>query len=453
MRFLLFCCCFLWSIHSLSAADTKSGFKAGVAVRVITPEEPHWMAGYGGRTKPAETKQHELFVKALAIEDAGGDRVVVLSSDLVGIHRTLSQAVADEVRKQTGLPRARLMFTCSHTHCGPVLDDSLIGMYDMPDELRKKVEPYTKQVHSAMVEVIVAALKDLSPARVSVGMGRATFAVNRREPTDKGVTNRRYPAGPVDHSVPVLRVDHPDGKLRAMVFGYACHNTTMQFYEWCGDYAGFAQAYLEERHPGAKALFWIGCGGDANPLPRSKIELCKKYGEDLADAVDSVLAKPPIDITGKLQARYAEIAAPLGELPGKEKIQADALSKAHAVRSRALMLLKTLEKDGKLDDHYRHYPVQVWRLGEQTLWLALGGEVVVDYSLRLKRELLGTRTVWVTGYANDVMAYIPSARVVREGGYEGDSSMVYYGLPTKWSPDIEDKIVDKVHELVKDVTK
>jgi hypothetical protein len=77
--------------------------------------------------------------------------------------------------------------------------------------------------------------------------------------------------------------------------------------------------------------------------------------------------------------------------------------------------------------------------------------VVVDYSLRLKRELGGAGPLWVTAYANDVMAYIPSRRVLAEGGYEADSSMIYYGMPSKWAPAVEEKIIAKVHELVKEV--
>ena len=89
----------------------------------------------------------------------------------------------------------------------------------------------------------------------------------------------------------------------------------------------------------------------------------------------------------------------------------------------------------------------MWKLGDQLLWVALGGEVVVDYSRRLKKELAGPRAVWISAYANDVMAYIPSLRVLKEGGYEGDTSMIYYGMPTKWGAPIEEKIIAKVHEL------
>jgi hypothetical protein len=251
----------------------------------------------------------------------------------------------------------------------------------------------------------------------------------------------------------VLRVETPDGKVRAVVFGYACHNTTLggNFYQFCGDYAGFAQQDLEKNHPGALALFWIGCGGDANPDPRQTLEDAQKNGRSLADAVEDVLKGKLTPVQGKTTVRHALIELPFGELPTKDRLSADLLSKQYATRQRATRLLKVLESGGKIDDHYRHYPVQVWRLGDGPLWTALGGEVVVDYALRLKKELGEKQTVWVTAYANDVMAYIPSARVLKEGGYEADSSMIYYGMPTKWAPAVEEKIVGKVLELAKEV--
>jgi neutral ceramidase len=439
----------LASDDSAGAAD-PTRFKAGVASKVITPTEPMWMAGYSGRNKPAEDKVHDLFIKALALEDSAGNKLVLLTSDVLGLQRDLTKAVAVEVQRRTGLPRECLMFNSSHTHCGPALRDMMLGMYDMPPEMVKKVPAYTDRLKKGMIETIVAAIKTMKPARLAIGKGIAGFAVNRRERHKNGtIINGYNPKGPVDHDVPVLRVESTEGELRAVVFGYACHNTTMQFYKWCGDYAGFTQANIEKKHPGALALFWIGCGGDANPLPRSKIELCEKYGRELANAVEKVLAAQMTPLAGKFGACYGEVAIPFDKLPTREQLSADLLSKQLPVRKRAAALLKVLETTGKIDDHYRHYPVQAWSLGEQLLWIALGGETLIDYNLRIKKELGGKRPVWITGYANDVMAYIPSARVLKEGGYEADSSMIYYGMPTKWAPAIEDKIIGKVHEVVK----
>jgi hypothetical protein len=439
-----------WLLAASAALAGPADWKAGVAVQVITPDGPHWMAGYANRNHPAEGKLTDLYVKALALEDPDGGRLVLLTSDLVGIPRELSEAVATKVHKRTGLPRERLMLTVSHTHCGPVLRDNLSDMYDMPAAEAVKIDPYTDRLRGWMIDVIVRALGDLRPARLAHGLGTAGFAVNRRKPTPKGVVNDANPGGPVDHGVPVLAVRTPEGRLRAVAFGYACHNTTLQFYQWCGDYAGFAQAELQERYPGAVALFWMGCGGDANPLPRGTVELCRKYGKELAGAVAKVLSGRTAAISGGTRALYATLELPLATVLTREQLAADRAGKQFAVRRRAERLTALLVEQGRIDDHYRHYPIQVWRLGDGPTWVALGGEVVVDYSRRLKRELGPGGPLWVAGYANDVMAYIPSARVLAEGGYEADSSMIYYGMPGKWDPTIEERIVVRARQLVEE---
>ena len=422
---------FLACLILTPANAAEPTYQAGVASVVITPSEYIWMAGYGNRNKPAEGKQHDLFAKAVALQDADGQRFVIVTTDLVG------------------LPRECLMFTSSHTHCGPVIRDNLTDMYDITPEMRQKIAKYTDKLQDKLVQVVVEALKDLKPALLHYSKGTARFAVNRRQVTPNGIINGNNPTGPVDHDVPMLRVSSPEGKLRALIFGYACHNTTLQFYEWCGDYAGFAQQEIQQKHPEATALFFMGCGADANPLPRSTVELCKKFGRELAGAVEDVLKSDNwTAVQGKFIAQYSEIELPFDSIPSRDQWAAELLTKNFAQRTRAARFIKLLDDGGKIDDHYRHYPVQVWKLGD-LLWIALGGEVVVDYSHRLKRELGKDRTVWVTAYANDVMAYIPSQRVLKEGGYEADSSMIYYGLPSKWGPSIEEKIVGKVKELVR----
>ena len=218
----------------------------------------------------------------------------------------------------------------------------------------------------------------------------------------------------------MLAIDDKKGRTKAVVFGYACHNTTLNFYKWCGDYAGFAQLDIEKALPGTTALFWIGCGGDANPNPRETVELCQKHGQELADAVVKVVKGEMKPIAGPFSAKYETVTLKIDSVPTREQLQADLLSKTLAVQRRAERLLQQLEKTGKIVDTYPNYPIQAWTLGEQILWVALGGEVVQDYAIRLKKELPAARTLWVAGYTNDVMAYIPSARVLKEGGYEAD---------------------------------
>jgi len=163
-------------------------------------------------------------------------------------------------------------------------------------------------VEAAMTEVILAALNDLKPAKNFSWHRAATVRRQSPRADRQGSRQPRYPSGPVDHAVPVLRVDGLDGKLRAVLFGYACHNTTMQFYEWCGDYAGFAQAYLEERHPAPRRCSGSAAAATPTPSPASKIELCKKYGETLPTPL--MLCSP------SRRVKYGNLPGTLCDHPG-----------------------------------------------------------------------------------------------------------------------------------------
>jgi hypothetical protein len=411
-----------------------------------------WMSGYGGRTKPAEDTLTDLWAKALIVEDPTGRRCVLVTLDLVGIGRDLSRAICSDLEKRYRLPRSVVLLAVSHTHTGPVVGNNLTAMYQLDAKQQQLVADYAEELHRKVVKVVGEALKALAPARLTWGSGTAGFAVNRRNNKEKDVPQLRAAGklkGPVDHQVPVLAVRNAAGKLRAVVFGYACHATVLNFYQWSGDYPGFAQIELEKAHPGAVALFWAGCGGDQNPLPRRKVELAEKYGKELAAAVEAVLARPMKSLTGTLALSYTETNLAFADLPSREQLVKDAASSNRYVAARAKLLLKELKAKGSLRGTYP-YPVQAWQLGTGPTLLALGGEVVVDYALRLKKEL-GEEKTWVVAYANDVMAYIPSLRVLKEGGYEGGGAMVYYGLPAVWSPRVEEQIVKAAHQQARRV--
>lgn len=435
----------MFSSHSV-AADS---WKAGVAKANITPQKLMWMSGYGARDKPAEGKLTDLWAKAVVLEDAAGSRAVLVTLDLVGIGRDTSTAVCESLQRQYGLQRRQVALNCSHTHCGPVVARNLRAMYFFGEDQWNLVDEYEAFLKQQIVEVVGAALKNLAPGTIGWSQGEATFAVNRREnkePEVPELIRQNKLKGPVDHAVPVLTVRNEKGELTAVVFGYACHATVMGFYQWSGDYPGFAQIELEKAHPGAIALFWAGCGADQNPLPRRKQELAEQYGKQLADSVEKVLAGKLTPLTGNLDTKYAEVALPLDKVPSRDELQSQAALTDKFKAQRAKLLLAQIDAGKPLGQTYP-YPVQLWRLGEGPLWITLGGEVVVDYVLRLKQEL-GRERTWVAGYTNDVMAYIPSRRVLIEGGYEGGGAMVYYGLPTIWAPQVEEVVVKQVHDLV-----
>jgi len=278
--------------------------KAGAAAAVITPEENMWLAGYAARTKPAEGKINDLRAKALALEDSHGTRLVIVTLDLIAVPRELRDWMEAETGRRYKLPPEGLLMNASHTHSGPELRPAKLELYGLGEDRIQQAQRYNRRLKETLSDLVGRALSALAPARLLYSKDSAGFAMNRRLKTKTGYSNNPNPEGPVEHDVPVLQVRSEDGKLRALLFGYACHNTTLSDYEYCGDYAGFAQEYVEKAQPGATAMFATGCAADQNPYPRRKLELAKQHGRSLADAVERALTAKAASSAGAIARRH-----------------------------------------------------------------------------------------------------------------------------------------------------
>lgn len=420
---------------------------AGAAKVNVTPTEPIWLSGYANRTQPSQGVLQDIYVKAAAFRRDGATSVIV-TSDLQGFDVAMIDAVATRARRQFQIPRERLVLNYSHNHSAPVTGKVLHLYYNLNPAQQAAVDRYTAWLQDRIVQVIGDAVANLAPAELRFEQGLAGLAVNRRRSRPGG---RALP-GPVDQDVPVLAIRAPGGQLRAVLFGYSCHTTALSGYQINGDYAGFAQHALEARYPGTTALFVQGCGGDANPLPRimgtdspEAVELARMYGTILARAVEAVLRAPMQSVDGPLKTAYAEIQVPFRTPPTREVLEARLAAASGFKRRQVQYLLDKLNRDGKLPASHP-YPIQVWRFGNALTFVALTGESVVDYCLRFKKQY-GHDTTWVAGYNNELLSYIPSLRVLREGGYEGVDDMEEYGLPAPYAEELEEMIAKKVDEL------
>ncbi|MFM8395150.1 MAG: neutral/alkaline non-lysosomal ceramidase N-terminal domain-containing protein, partial [Acidobacteriota bacterium] len=362
----------------------------------------------------------------------------------------MGQEIASRVARLYRLPRANLVLSSSHTHSGPAPYRRLEGAYFLDEAQQGAVIRTTEETTQQIVRAVGEALHGLAPAQLSFGRTMATFGMNRRV-----LRNNRYDFGAnrdgvKDDDVPLLRVTTMDGRLRAVLFSYACHNTTLpiQFYQFNGDYAGYAEAELEAANPGVTAMFMMGCGADIGPQPTGKLEMAVDHGRALARAIGPTPAAEMAPVRGRLRTRYELIPLPFNLLR-REQLEAELLSKDRHRRAYAERWLRRWESQERVMTEYP-YPLQVIQLGDAVTLVAMAGEVVVDYVLRLKREL-GAEGLWVTAYCNDVMAYIPSVRILNEGGYEPEYSMLYYDLPGYWHPSLEEKIVGKVHQMTRAV--
>ncbi len=427
------------------------GWKAASARVVITPESTMWLAGYASRDKPSEGKLHDLWAKVIVLEDSLGAQSVLVTADLVGFPRETTERIRKQLSDRHGLSKAQIMLNSSHTHSGPVLKDALSDYYGKTFDGRdlSMIADYTGKLEEKIVAAVGAAIGRLKPARVYCGNGVARFQVNRRNNVEAALEPETSLKGPNDYAVPVLRIDDMEGKPVSVVFGYACHPTVLGIYKWSGDYAGFAQIELEKMYPGVSALFFQGAGADQNPLPRRTEALAEQYGLTLAAAVSAALKGPMRELPSVLKTGYREIDLPLNPVPAKDELLKTESSARGYVKVWARRLIDQLERGESLMQSYPYYPVQVWNLGGLN-WISLGGEVVVEYALQLKK-IWGNET-FVAGYSNDMMGYIPSLTILREGGYEGASSQVYFkGLASTWDAGIEARILYGVISLAEEM--
>lgn len=425
-------------IPPATGQSPESLHPVGAAAVDITPDYPVRLSGYGNRREPHEDVAQHIFAKALAIGGDADHPAVLITVDNCGVPAAIREEVVRRLSSDTAVRDERLAIASSHTHCAPMLDGVLGNLFstDIPAEHLVAIRRYTSELTDKLEQVARAALADRRPSYLAWGTGRVDFAANRRN----------HPLKPIDQELPVLRVMREDGSVRAILTNYACHCTTIAINSIHGDWAGCAQAALEREFPGAIAMTTIGCGADQNPNPRRTMELVRQYGEALAEEAGRLVHSELKPVTGTLDCRTEHITLAFDVLPTRDEWEALSRSDAAPIAWHAKKNLERLERGESLPTELL-YLVQTWTFGDDLALVFLPGEVVVDYSLRLKREFDPAR-IWVNGYSNDVPCYIPSRRVLEEGGYEGAGAMVYYDRPTRFAPDVEERIIAAVHRLL-----
>ena len=460
-------------IACLSCTATQGGFaeafRAGTARVKITPEQLGWLGGYGHRNRPAEGVAADLWARVLALEEGPRNRRVLVSADIHIFTRRLHREIVEAARTRFGLAERDIMLIATHTHSGPALPEGFDPRicWDLTEGDFRVLLNTADRIRDQVLDGIGRALSDLQPARLSFGRGEARFGVNRRVRKGDGEYDfGANPAGIADPDVPVLLVESTRGAKRAVVFTYACHNTSIRnrqegFYKYHPDYAGAAATEIERELPGSTALYVTGCAGEIDPQPQGGVSQAELHGQSLSAVVLAVVNRTTRRrLGGPLRSTYREISLPLAPIPSREKYVELSTSKSPYRQRHARLMLAQMDA-GSLPKEIP-YPIQVWQFGKDLALVALAGEVGVDYALRLKREL-GADRIWPVAYANEVPCYIPSERVLAEGGYEAgwDSeqgpsvpsrtgSMTFYGWAAPLAPGVENRICAAVHTLLKD---
>lgn len=430
-----FLACIAFDLAHAESGGTE--YAVGVAAVDITPDYPIRLNGFGSRRTESEGVTQRIWAKALAIGTDGEKPLVLVTVDSLGIRLPMVEEVARRLHEKAGIELARFAVCFSHSHTTPKVNGASDTIFStpIPPDHQVHIDRYTAELTDALENVALAALADRKPARLEWAVGEVGFAKNRRPQ-----------GGPVDHSLPTMVVRSPDGNaIRAIYVTYACHCVTLSNNKISGDWAGFAHEAIQRQIPGAVALVSIGCGSDSNPssgVTGDNTAAAAEQGAEIAAEVGRLLKGPLKPITGKIDATYSTIDLPLNVVPTRDELEARA-SAGDAMGFNAKYQLAKLDRGEPLQDKIV-YPIQTWSFGESLAMVFLGGEICVDYALRLRDELDPTR-IWLTGYSNDFGCYIPSERLLKEGGYGGGAEIVYFALPSVLKTGLEEKIITEVH--------
>jgi hypothetical protein len=431
--------------------------QAGTAKIKITPSEPVMLAGYGSRNKPSEGVAADLWARALAIDEGLGLPKVLVTADIIGFGPAISRAIKAEAKSRYGLSEDRLLLVGSHTHSGPILSER--ALVDPPEQLKAR-DAYVEGLRSKILEIIGEALDARSPARFERAMGAGSIGMYRRVAKPDGTWNfGDNPEGKTDPDLPLMAVRSPDGRLRALFFSYACHCTSIRngkdgFYLVHPDWA-ICCAKLEEKLPGTQVMLVTGCGGDIDPAQKGPLSAAEENGAAMMKSIERVLDRGAwTPVRGPITSKLTRLELPL------EKRDGDAVARMAERGKPAEKKLAQEFQQGRLRGGPVSYPIVTWSFGGGVTIVALAGETCVEYALRLKQEF-GADKVWPVGYANEIMCYIPSERVLLENGYESGWSLAWgrgvataqmsgSGWETPFAPGLEDRIITAVRTLLKD---
>ena len=428
-----------------SAVDADDVFHVGFGRKKITPTESLWMSGYAGRHQGSTGVVDDLYVQAMALRDKTGNRALLLRVDVCVLRDATVIQICNLMQQRTGLMRREILVNVSHTHSGPAVDE--LYHYTMTTAHREKLAAYMERLKSDCVDAAEEALEDLKPAALAFGFGNAEFVYNRRGLDESGryTGMRANPSNPTDRDVPVLRVSDPKGDVRGVVFGVACHNVTLgPNYEFSGDYAGQARIQLEQKIP--HALFVTGCGGDANPSFQgaSRVALVQQHGVTLANEVRRVMRESMKPVRGPMQTVFRYVDLPLVTFDSRTEVEAMRRG-PYADYGNVDKLLAILDRGAKLPEVFAA-PFAVWQFGSDLTLVGLPEETVSEY-VPLLRGAVGGRTLWTAGYCNDVSGYLPTANIMKQGGYE-TRGMIATTAAGWFAPEAEMTVVEAVREMV-----
>lgn len=407
--------------------------KYSIAKAVISPKLGTRLAGFNNRL-PSQGILDDLALQVLLLIDDFGNRSLLISGEIIGFETSFVKKIRRYVKNN--FPRIKesdICFNATHTHGGPatVYFVDAIGSYDAN---------YIKFLEKTLKNCIHSVFKSKPKVgKMFGGMGNCNLSVNRRLPSGMGVNLK----GSTDKNVGVILIKSK--KEEILVINYACHPTIMNSNFISGDYpSATTRALKAQSKISREVIFLQGAGADVKPRCFSEDGLKFRYGNSfdvakianlLVTSVNKVLAKRLTPLLLKLKSNFCYINLPYNSNPDLKLPFLKGGKKIYQTRK------KENPNDGVTIE------LQVWVLSKECQLVALSGEVCHKIGVHSKK-LTSCSIPFFLGYSNGLPCYIPTDKITKEGGYEGHTSMQYYGHPQPIKSGSEKKIYDSLKVLI-----
>jgi hypothetical protein len=383
------------------------------------------------------TTDHTLSARSMAIKSKG-KTVVIVTLDLTGFDYSFGKQIKDEIYRKHKIPASAIIINASHTHFAPVSQwFPTFGEHgQIPD-----TNYFNKILKRGIIRSIEKALDNMTPSTLYFGRGTTNIGHNRSSADNET---------PYDQTVDVLKVQNAAKKISNVLFITGCHpvfrNEGKEGVAISANYPGVSRKMLEEKTGAGNALFVQGCAGDINPRDEDH----RKTGTDLGNDVLKILAGDMTPIDGDISYTLDSLLVPTNPW-SKEKIinlKEDALKLPGDVQAE-----KDVRWANLMMGYYEHNNVpktmpeyiQTITIGKWKL-VGLSREVVTEYGPAI-RAIWPDKYVTVAGYCNEVPSYLPVARHINAGTYEGVGSFFWNAQPSLFPVDIFDRVIDKIKTI------
>jgi neutral ceramidase len=385
----------------------------------ITPEAGVELCGFAKRIQPSTGILDHLYARGLYLEQ-DGERLLWIHADLLAFDRGFVDDLRQWTGQQWGLKPRQIIVSATHTHSGPVtIHLQEAGAYN-PD--------FASFLRSRLEQVATATVKNTEPCHVVTVEGHCDLAIDRRKKATPHT----------DPRVGGIGFRRANGEYAAVITNYAMHAVALGPTNRMisADMPGRTAAKLSRQLPGEPvALITNGACGNLNP-PYENVssDQLDAWGGKVADAVAGLFVEATAVGTPVFRTLSRVAPLPLDALSVAE-IEAYAAHIVNDPKSNA----EWGEKFRRAVDNWRRTMIEgvrsgkadntsdaellAVRIGDVAL-LGMNAEVFSRFTDDVRQRT--NRRLYVVGYANGDMGYIPTRAAYDEGGYEVEIAHLFY---------------------------